>query len=281
MERKQKRIVIVSLFLISVIATWKQPKPVQAIASHIVFPILYCIEHIVRPIKNISKTIRSYMYAHKKSISLAEENERLVDENVKLRATIDFLNRSKDVAEFKTRYSKNDLTLCKILLTNISSGGQFCIIDKGRHDNVTPNSAVIYKMHLIGKIEKVYQRHSRVRLVTDKICKVAAKISNASQSCIAEGNNKSDLITIRCISNIQKIKIGQRILSSGKGSIIPEGFSLGTISYISPPTLNQPGEWTITAKPSIDFKTIDYCRIITNPIQSLKEETNKKDRSHH
>ncbi|MFC1854275.1 rod shape-determining protein MreC [Candidatus Dependentiae bacterium] len=252
-----------ALVFIVIAFLFKQPKILKKITSVATFPIIFVASKITMPFKKAFRKIKQILTKNSKIASLINENESLIEENVHLRATIDYLERSADLFSFTQRYSQKNLVLSQILLTNFSPEGHYFFIDKGSSSGVTKESCAVFKSHLLGKVEEVFRNHSLVRIITDKKCKVAARISRKNTLCLSTGNTRALEFDVCCVQNTRNLKIGDLVISSGKGMIVPEGFVLGKIIEILPPTSQSiSDDWKIKAKPLVDIKNLEFCHII-------------------
>jgi rod shape-determining protein MreC len=226
------------------------------------YPILKATSFVAAPFKNLKQKIkRIYRYC-KDSERLEAELSDLIDENVALRSMLNFQERSKELVEFEKRYHKEKKTIARILATELSTVEHFCIIDKGGLSGIEENMAVVNRTQIIGKVSKVYPTYSKVRLITDKNCKVSVSVRGSSQYGLCEGTNEKSLCKIRYLKNPQDLKLNSMVISSGKGLVFPEGFLLGFISSIKPDSGKEPGEWLIEVKPHLNIEDLEFCHVI-------------------
>jgi rod shape-determining protein MreC len=121
----------------------------------------------------------------------------------------------------------------------------------------------VYKNCLVGRVSQVFPHYSRVDLITDKQCKVAAQTGNGKYKGIHEGLYTTDTShVIHLYDNTleleNKIKTGDVIISSGDGLLFPRGFALGRVATITRNDFN----CTLILEPLIDFKTLEYCSVL-------------------
>ena len=127
----------------------------------------------------------------------------------------------------------------------------------------------LYNNNIVGKVIEVYPWYCKVCLITDADCKIAASsfISlNANKSIrvqkgasgIHEGINNAMFTTLRYVSHLESVNVGDTILSNGEGLIFPKGFALGKI------TQAHKGElfYEITVQPILDLQSLQYCTLI-------------------
>ena len=170
--------------------------------------------------KNLSKTIEQ----------LKENNETLLAENIQLKATLNYKNLSSDLLNFQKRYNLQSGIVAKILIKNFDTSQHYFWINKGEKDGVKKDMAAIYKFQLVGRTTEVYNHISKVLLISDSNCKIAAFTNENNAKGIVRGTNKKNFCELAYVSHLFKIQKGDFVLSSGKGLIFPEGFCLGKIT---------------------------------------------------
>ncbi len=100
----------------------------------------------------------------------------LEEENIKLRAALDYRDRSA----FR-------LLPATVLTRDHSAWWNTIKINRGSKDGVTPDMPVITDRGLVGKTAVVTDHMSMVMLVTDEECKVAVKVEGTREQGIESG----------------------------------------------------------------------------------------------
>lgn len=185
---------------------------------------------------------------------ISANQKELVEENKKLRSQLDFLetnNYRAVAAEVIARES---------LLEGIEEG-QDLIINKGSRDGIALGQGVVSEEGLIiGKIIEVKDTSAKACLTTSSGCRLAATIQNESRT---QGLTDGDLgLTIRMdyIPQLEKLTLGDTIITSGLGDKIPRGLVIGKISEIR----NESNEvWqNATIEPLINLNNILVVSVI-------------------
>lgn len=160
-------------------------------------------------------------------LTVANSSQKeLVEENEKLRSQLNFLavnNYRAVAAEVVSRES---------LLEGVEAGRDL-IINRGFADGLTPGQGVVSEEGLIvGKIIEVKESSAKACLTTSSGCKLAATIQNQTRT---QGLTDGDLgLTVRMdyIPQLDKISIGDVVITSGLGDKIPRGLVIGKISEV-------------------------------------------------
>lgn len=150
----------------------------------------------------------------------------LVAENLKLRTQLNFSanNNFKAVAaEVISRES----------LSEGNGESQDLIINKGAKDGLAVGQGAINEEGLIiGKVIEVKETNAKICLTTSQECKLAASIQNSTKT---QGITDGDLgltIKMNYIPQLEKIDVGDTVITSGLGDKIPRGLVIGKIIEI-------------------------------------------------
>jgi rod shape-determining protein MreC len=129
------------------------------------------------------------------------------------------------------------------------------LIDKGSKDGIRSGLAVVSEEGIVvGKILEVKDTTARVCLTTSPDCQLAAAIQNQNKT---QGITDGDLgltIKMNYIPQLEKIAVGDIVISSGLGSDIPRGLVIGRISQVR----NESNEvWQeATIEPMVNFNDL-------------------------
>ncbi|MDR3550594.1 MAG: rod shape-determining protein MreC [Candidatus Babeliales bacterium] len=233
-------------------------KALEHISSYVMYPILVAQNKIVMPIKQYFERNRSRKEIEDLLSALQHERDDLVAQNVQLNAMLSYTKETKELVDFKKQFESVDARITQVLVKHFSDQSHYFLIDKGSNAGMAPDMVAIYKNCLLGKVIEVYPQYSKVLLVTDSLCKVAAYCAHTQASGIHEGKNNEMLTGIRYISHLAQVEADDLVLSSGDGLIFPKGFALGKIKTCNPEGLF----YDVTIEPLLDLRKIDYCFII-------------------
>ena len=117
--------------------------------------------------------------------------------------------------DLKNIYTNYELINSTVISKNKDNFFNSIIIDKGKDYGIEKNYAVVSNNGLIGKVEEVYEKTSKVNLITSNI-KISVKIIN---------NNK---LILEGLDNFNEIKEDLDVFTTGYG-IFPEGIYIGKI----------------------------------------------------
>jgi rod shape-determining protein MreC len=251
-------ITIALIFFMGHRAFVKTPGALEVFASYCVYPLLVLQKTCVTPIE--------YFIKHKKTVEqldniikdLQLEKESLKAKLIEQTALLQFNQELQEIQNFKKRYDTKHAYLGHIIMRRFNAQEQSFFIDIGSHHGIKPDMAVVYKNHILGKIEQVYPYYSKVLSITDKRCKISAYCAKSQTQGILQGSNNLQLFELAHVDRLKKLVEEDQIFSSGEGTVFPKGFLLGTIESFEPEGVH----YRITIKPALDFSTISYCYVM-------------------
>ncbi|MDF1585210.1 rod shape-determining protein MreC [Marinimicrococcus flavescens] len=193
-------------------------------------------------------------------LALQEENERLREENrrllawegeaLRLRAQNEAL---RELLAMPPHEKAPIRTTARILA---DSGGAFVqsrLIDAGTNRGVEPGMAVMAARGLLGRVVEVGERSARVLLLTDLNSRIPVLIDRTRDQAILEGDN-SALPRLRFLPLSPGLAVGDRVLTSGVGGILPPGLLVGEIVQI--------GEQEVLVRPLVDWQRLDHVSVL-------------------
>ncbi len=203
---------------------------IKQVSSCVVYPMLLFQRYALEPLKTWFESLAHVVELKVVIDDLREERDTLLAENIILRATQLYLEDTKELREFSARYKDAHLVTTQILARHFSNCAHFFLIDAGSNQGITEDMVAVYGNCLVGRVTEVYPWYSKVRLITDAACKVAANCVQTRASGIHEGVHKENKTTLRYVSHLSTIHEHDLVISSGEGLIFPQGFALGRIT---------------------------------------------------
>lgn len=187
--------------------------------------------------------------------------------NASLEKEIEELKKMLDLNKTLTEYSIENAT---ILSRNKSYWFNTMTIDKGKKDGIKKDMAVVTKDGLIGKITKVSNYSSEIKLITsdDINYKVSVAIKNDKNENYAILNGydkKTGLLKVIDVDNTTKVNKGDVILTSGLGGVFPSGIYIGTVEKIESDKYNL--SKTLYIKTAQDFNNIHYVTVLKEKVK--------------
>jgi rod shape-determining protein MreC len=105
-------------------------------------------------------------------------------------------------------------------------------IDRGTRDQLQPNLSVLTAQGLVGRLAEVGFARSRVVLVGDPACPVAAQVRETREKGVLVPNPSSFdrlVVDLTYLPASAAVRPGHTIITSGDGGIFPQGIPVGTV----------------------------------------------------
>ena len=254
----------------------KNKKKIIIIIISIVMVILLCvsllvdrktsfIEGIFKDISfYINKTIMYPFTSYNKEKGINQTESYLIQKNVNSSLEKE-IQELKDALELNKTLTEYEIVNSTILSRNKSYWFNTITIDKGKKSGLKENMAVVTRNGLIGKISKVYNNSSEVKLITsDDInfkVSVSIKTNDTDNYAILNGYIKKDnVIKVNGIDKTTNVNIGDNVLTSGLGEFFPAGIYIGTVEKIESDKYNL--SKTLYIKTKQDFDDIHYVTVL-------------------
>lgn len=142
--------------------------------------------------------------------------------------------------------------------TNLS--GSY-ILNKGSRDGLKEGMPVVSEMFLLGKLTEVDSNFSRVTLIVDQSSVVNVEVEETRATGILRGEVGFNL-KIESVPQESKLKVGQRIITSGLGGTMPKGLIVGEIAEVVSSSSEIFQEARV--KPAANFNHLEMVFIIKN-----------------
>ena len=175
----------------------------------------------------------------------AEENERLKG----------LLNLKE-----KTGY---DQVAARVIARDSSVWFNTVTIDRGSSSGVGLNMPVVTAGGIVGRVIAVSPVTAQVMMVTDEKAAAGAIVGELSGSGAhgsVIGLGESDLIEMRYVSGLEKVEVGDYILTTGQDSIYPPGLNVGQVIQVKHGTATQAHQ--ILIKPSAKLDQLDEVAVL-------------------
>jgi rod shape-determining protein MreC len=105
-------------------------------------------------------------------------------------------------------------------------------INRGSRDQLQPHSTVLTAQGLVGRVAEVGFNRSRVVLVGDPTCRIAAQVRETREKGILLPNPSSldrHVVDFTYLPATASVKAGHTVITSGDGGLFPHGIPVGTV----------------------------------------------------
>jgi len=188
--------------------------------------------------------------------------ERLRIEQVRLNEDAEQARRLQALLGFKEQFISKTLA-AQVIGSSGSEQSRSIYIDKGSHDGVRPDMAVITADGIVGKVLRVFRTTSQVLLVNDQTSGVGAVLEKSRLQGVLRGTPLGEVVLEKVMSD-EAVQPGEKIVTSGGDQIFPKGLAVGTVTKVSPGSelfLN------IRVKPAADLSRLEEVLVITQQLE--------------
>lgn len=224
--------------------------------------ILYAPIDFVKDKINLQKK-KNKIYKKYKKI---EEEEQMKDSYLatieELEKEIDDLKQQLDLNHVLSEYTSINAT---VINRNVGYWYNTITIDKGSHDDIKEGMAVVVSGGLIGRIEKVSEFNSSVKLLTtDELSnKISVKINIEGKSVyglLVKYDKDKKVYLLEGISDSDKIEEGSYVTTTGLSEIFPSGILVGTVKNVT--FDNYDLTKVVEVNPAADFHDITIVTVL-------------------
>lgn len=175
-------------------------------------------------------------------------------ENKKLRGQLNFISNNNFKAILANIIAKEASFL-------VSDGSRDIIIDKGENDGLRADLGVLSEDGvIIGKVIETNKVSSRICLIISPGCQLAASLQNEDKTKGVTDGNLGLTIEMNYIPQLEKISVGDTVVTSGLGGSIPRGLIIGRVSEVRSES-NEVWQ-AATIEPLIDFNDLTVVSVI-------------------
>jgi len=131
------------------------------------------------------------------------------------------------------------------------------IVDRGSKDGVEVDFAVVAYGGVVGKVVLTGSGFAKVRLMTDPNSGIAAVVQRSRSEGMVFGQGDGTL-QMEYVSRFMNVKLGDRVVTSGRDDIFPVGFTVGNVSYVGDAEVSK----VIRLHPTVDFRSLEEVLIL-------------------
>ena len=181
---------------------------------------------------NSSKLLTGSILSVKSGVSdyfsLSEENQRLAQENKRLRLLL--FNSEGNTNVGSDTESTYNVIHARAVKNMYSSPRNYITINKGRKDSVQQDMGVITPLGVLGIVENTSRKYATVQSILNTKSNINAKIKNTNYFGSLQWDAKDyDVVQLVDIPRSATVTIGDTITTGAMSSIFPEDIPIGII----------------------------------------------------
>jgi len=209
-------------------------------------------------VHSVTRALRTRSSLLRENRRLRAEVRRLTYENGLLKDAAEQNIRLRRELGFKSSFPL-PVVAARVIGRQPSGWFSTCVIDRGTRDGVRPGYAVASFRGLVGQVFEVSPTSSTVLVLSDSTSSIGALVQRSRAAGICKGQN-SDVLLLNYLAPDADIRVGDVIVSSGIGQLVPKGLPIGRVIAIR----NDPGGFTKHAllRPSVRFDQLEEVFIV-------------------
>lgn len=189
---------------------------------------------------------------------LKAEIERLRLQQVRLSEDAEQARRLQVLLGFKEQFISRT-TAAQVIGSSGSEQSRSIYIDKGAHDGISSDMAVITADGVVGKVLRVFSSTSQVLLIDDQTSGVGAILEKSRLQGILRGTPSGGLVLEKVMAD-EQVQPGEKVLTSGGDLVFPKGMPVGIVTDVS----KGPESFlNIRIKPSANLGRLEEVLVIT------------------
>lgn len=189
---------------------------------------------------------------------LKAEIEQLRIEHVRLIEDAQQARRLQALFNFKEQYISKTVP-AQVIGSGGSEQSRVVYIDKGEHDGIKTDMAVITVNGIVGKVLKVFRSTAQVLLIDDQSSGVGAIIDKSRLQGIVRGTPAGEVMLEKIMSD-ETVQVGEEVRTSGGDRIFPKGLPIGTVTHVSN---GQDLFLNIRVRPSANLNKLEEVLVVT------------------
>lgn len=257
-----------------VVRTWA-----QAVAA----PFQRITSGAVQSCLGFFRRIASLRGAATENANLKQRIEQMESELGQTRQAVDENERLKGLLNLKEKSTYNTV-IAKVIARDPSLWFDTVTINRGRMSGIELNMPVVTPGGIVGRVVATGPWVAQVMLVTDERAAAGAvvgEIDNSNALGSVRGLGEKGLLEMRYVSGLEKVEVGNNVLTTGQDGIYPPGLIVGQIIEVRLGSATSPH--VIRIKPGARLDSLEEVGVLqykppqrTAPDQSLPNVEKKE-----
>jgi rod shape-determining protein MreC len=239
--------------------------------GHHVRTVRYAMTRVIVPFEQLLTNMghgtrdawRNYIYlrgVRKQNAELQAEVDRLRLAQMSLLADARQGQRLQQLLGFQQQYIYKTV-VAQVIGTSGSDQSRVIYIDKGSNDGLRPDMAVVTPDGIVGKVRDVFPHSAQVLEMNDQTAGAGVILETTRIRGILRGNAAGEPQVIDLLPD-DRIKAGERVLTSGGDQVYPRGLPVGDVESVGPDKQHPP-YIAILVRPAANLSRLEEVLVIT------------------
>ena len=228
----------------------------EAVNTRISDALTPALELVLQPVsasRRLAETVGELVALRAENVRLREQNERLLEwQSVARQLALE----NAALRQLLSAEVEDEHPTAVTARVVADAGGPFVqtvIVNAGADQGVAKGMAAVNERGLVGRVIEVGRRSARVLLLTDFNSRVPVMVEPSRDQAILAGDNSREPSLVFLPLN-PRLSVGDRVVTSGRGGVLPPGLAVGVVSRI--------GEHRVAVAPLVDWDRLAYLRLL-------------------
>lgn len=255
---KRLLLIVLVVALAGIFLIWRIDSPrMEQLRARIVDRIVPNTDWLMAPVTgavNIARDVRSYARLHEQNQELRRELQQMKGWK---EAAVQLEQENARLLELNNVRLNPNLTYVTgvVLADSGSPFRQSVLLNIGARDGILDGWAAMDGLGLVGRISGVGHVSARVLLLTDTSSHVPVTVQPSGSRAMLIGDNTAAPV-IDFIEDADKVRPGDRVITSGDGGVFPSGLLVGQVAEDKRKRLRV---WL-----AADYERLEYLRVLRN-----------------
>lgn len=228
-------------------------------SSDFLAPVIDFVSAPIRGMETMVEGVRTVASLRAENVRLQGENDLL--KRWRRRAEIlESENRQlRSVTGAATIENRTPITARAVT----APGGGFAhtvLIAIGSEEGIVRGNPVVTADGLVGIVIDVGRAYARVLMISDINARIPVILSSSSWPGLTVGQN-GQFLDLQFLPDEAQPKIGELVLTSGHGGVLPNGLPVGRVDQIE--------DGTIRVRPAVDLRNLSYVSVLTGGLEGI------------
>jgi rod shape-determining protein MreC len=192
---------------------------------------------------------------------LKQQVERLQLEQAALAEDARQGQRLEELLAFKQNYIYSTIP-AQVVGGSGTDRSRVLFLDKGSEDGIAVEMPVITPDGIVGRIREVFPHSSQVLVISDPTSAAGALLEDTRTRGVVRGNAAGQPQIVNLMPD-ERIKPGQKVVTSGGDQIFPRGLPVGTVERIQTDPENEPMV-DVVLKPAANLSRLEEVLVVTS-----------------
>lgn len=215
-------------------------------------PVVQTLASPMESFNNLGAWVHDMAVLREENLKLRSDNARLLRWQSAATELASENDRLRTLLKFAPDAHASYIT-ARVAVDGGSVYSHSVVINAGLLEGVEQDAAVVGENGLVGRIIGVGQKTARVLLLTDINSRIPVIAQTSRERAIAGGTG-DDTLSLMYLPATSRIKVGEKIITSGDGAVLPPGLPVGVVTKVE--------KGMATIQTFIDWKSLEYVSVV-------------------